>query len=180
MRELSLHILDIVGNSVRAGATLITINITTVDNLLTIEIIDNGHGMSKELLDTVCDPFTTSRTTRKVGMGIPLFKMACQCAGGQFTIDSTRNVGTTVKATFLVNHIDRAPLGDLVSTMITLISEDIDYLLDYQVDDRRTIFDTRQVKQELGDIPIDSPEILIYIKDLLTENIITVNGGRNI
>ena len=104
MRELSLNILDIVENSVRAGATLIKVSVIAKDGFLTIEIADDGKGMSEEFLRSVTDPFTTTRTTRKVGMGIPLFKMAAETANGSFDIKSKLGAGTTVTAKFEIDH----------------------------------------------------------------------------
>ena len=122
MKELSLHILDIVKNSVKAKADLIEIKIDEdrAGNRLVIEIIDDGCGMSEEFLKRVRDPFTTTRTTRKVGMGIPLFEMAAVMAGGSFDISSKVGEGTKVAAVFAYDSIDRAPLGDMVGTMQTI------------------------------------------------------------
>lgn len=119
MRELSLNILDIVENSVRAGATLIKVSVIAKDGFLTIEIADDGKGMSEEFLRSVTDPFTTTRTTRKVGMGIPLFKMAAETANGSFDIKSKLGAGTTVTAKFEIDNVDRAPLGNLAETAAT-------------------------------------------------------------
>lgn len=177
MRELSLHILDIAENSVKAGAKLIKVTVAAEDGVLTIEIADDGKGMSKEFLARVCDPFTTTRTTRKVGMGIPLFKMAAEAANGSFGITSTEGKGTTVTAKFEIANIDRAPLGDLVSTITAQLSDSVDYIWTYRIDGREFVFDTREVKEQLEGVPIDSPEIIVFIQDLLTENIQTVNGG---
>lgn len=177
MRELSLHILDIAENSVKAGASLITVTVNAEDGRLKIEIDDNGKGMSREFLDKVCDPFTTSRQTRKVGLGIPLFKLAAETAGGSFKIESAEGKGTKVTAEFEINHIDRAPLGDLTSTIITQLSNEIDYVWIYRVDGREFVFDTREVRQQLEGAPIDSPEIIVFLKELINENLEIVNGG---
>ena len=112
MEELSLHLLDLIQNSVKAGASLIEIIITEKAGLLTIELNDNGCGMSEEFLQRVESPFTTTRTTRKVGLGIPLFKQAALMAGGDFGIISRQGEGTRIKASFEINNIDRAPMGD--------------------------------------------------------------------
>lgn len=177
MRELSLHILDIVENSVKAGAKLIEVTVSAEKSVLTITVKDDGKGMSGEFLSKVCDPFTTTRTTRKVGMGIPLFKMAAEAAGGSFAIMSEEGKGTTVNASFEIDNVDRAPLGDLAGTIVTQLSDDVDYVWTYRVDDREYVFDTREVKEQLDGTPIDSPEIIMFIQDLLNENIQTVNGG---
>lgn len=178
MRELSLHILDIVENSVKAGADLIKVNISAKNNIIKIEIIDNGSGMSSELLNKVVDPFTTTRTTRKVGMGIPLFKMAAETANGTFDIKSDLGKGTVVTATFEIDNIDRSPLGDIVSTIVTQLNENVDYIWRYEIENNSFVFDTREIKNELKGIPIDSPEIMVHIRDFLIDNIEKINGGK--
>ena len=124
MKELSLHILDIAQNSVKAGATLIQITIEedTVADTLRITVADNGCGMDKDLLQRVRDPFTTTRTTRKVGMGIPLLEAAAVQCGGGLDIQSQPGVGTTLTAWFGLSHIDRAPVGDMPGTMGVIVS----------------------------------------------------------
>ena len=177
MRELDLNILDIAENSVKAKASLVVITIEAKNNLLTISISDNGTGMDKAFLQRVTDPFTTTRTTRKVGMGIPLFKEAAETTGGSFSIESELGVGTTVTASFVIDSIDRAPLGDVAESAVTLLREDMDFVWVYTVDNRSFTFDTREIKKELGGIPIDSPEIISFLKDMLKENIESINGG---
>ncbi|MDR1093080.1 MAG: ATP-binding protein, partial [Clostridiales bacterium] len=135
MRELSLHILDIVQNSIGAGAKTVRIGVAadTARDCLTIIIADDGKGMTKEFAENVTDPFTTTRTTRKVGMGLALFKAAAEDSGGSLKIESELGKGTTVTAVFGLSSIDRVPLGDLAGTMITLIrgAPDVDYVLEY-------------------------------------------------
>lgn len=177
MRELALHILDIAENSVKANAKLVTIDIDVHDNLLTIKIIDDGKGMSEEFLQKVTDPFTTTRTTRKVGMGIPLFKQAAETSGGTFEIKSQLGIGTEVKVTFQLDDVDRMPLGDIPSTATTLLYPDCDFKWIYTIGDESFIFDTREVKEELQGIPIDSPEIIAFLKSMIKENIESINGG---
>ena len=177
MRELALHILDIAENSVKAKATLVTVEIIAKDNLLTIRISDDGRGMSEEFLSRVTDPFTTTRTTRKVGMGIPLFKQASETSGGTFNIKSKLGEGTTVSVTFKLDDIDRMPLGDVAETATTLLYPDCDFRWIYKVDDREFVFYTREVKEELEGIPIDSPEIIAFLKSMIKENIESINGG---
>lgn len=180
MREIALHILDIVENSVKAKATLVEVIVEAKNNLLTVTIRDNGKGMDKEFLSRVTDPFTTTRTTRKVGMGIPLLKQAAETAGGEFTITSELGKGTEVKASFVIDNIDRMPLGNVAETAVTVLNPAVDFVWVYTVEDRTFTFDTREVKEELGDIPIDSPEIVTFLKSLLTENIESINGGINL
>lgn len=185
MRELSLHILDIVQNSIKAEASLIIIDIEAdfIQDKLTIRITDDGKGMSKEMLTKVIDPFTTSRTTRKVGMGIPFFKMAAENSGGSFEISSKEGMGTVVKATFKISSIDRVPLGEMEETIAVLLtgSPDRDFILNYQIFEisskREFNFDTREIKEELEDIPIDEYEVVDSIKTYIKENIKATNGG---
>lgn len=182
MRELSLNILDIAQNSVKAEASKVEIGILAENNLLTIYVSDNGKGMSKEFLASVTDPFTTTRTTRKVGMGIPLFKMAAESTGGSFSIESELGKGTTTTATFVIDSIDRMPLGNVAETVTSLImtSPQIDFKLIYRVDDREFIFDTAEFKTLLEGIPIESAEIINYLKEYLDDNIKIVNGGMDL
>ncbi len=174
MTELSLHILDIVGNSTVAGAKNIDISIVEVikEDSLTIKIIDDGCGMDKEFLQNVVSPFTTKRTTRKVGLGIPLFKMAAELSGGSFTIESTKGVGTSVTAVFGLNHIDRAPIGDMASTIETIVmsSPNVDFSYLRQKDDQGFELKTKEVRENIGEIPIDNPDILAWIKEFIKEN----------
>ncbi len=179
MRELSLNILDIAQNSVVAKSQNITIDISAKKGILTISIADDGCGMEQEFLANVIDPFTTTRTTRKVGMGIPLFKMAAESSGGEFKITSQKGVGTTTTASFLIASIDRMPLGDIAATMCSLITTapSIDYQFNYTVDDRTFSFNTKEIKEIMGDIPIESYEIISYINEFITSNILEINGG---
>lgn len=177
MKELSLNILDIVENSTKAKAELVKIEISESNELLSITITDNGTGMDEETLKSVADPFYTTRTTRKVGMGIPLFRLAVQQTGGEFSIVSTHidvdknNHGTEVRAVFNKTHIDFTPLGDIISTVTTLIQghPDVDFHFNHTRGDRCVSLDTREMRQVLDDIPLDSFEILQWIKENLAE-----------
>lgn len=179
MKELSLHILDIAKNSVKAKATLIEIIVDedTNKNLLTIEIKDNGCGMSKEFLQTVKDPFSTTRTTRKVGMGISLFEAAAVQCGGKLDITSEVGVGTTLTTTFELDSIDRAPLGDMAGTMVTLISgsPSIDFMYKHTKDNKEFVLDTREVRQILGEVTLDMPDVLMWIEEYINEGLIEIN-----
>ena len=181
MTELSLNVLDVAQNSVRAEATLIEITVAadTGKDTLTITIRDNGCGMTEEQVQSVEDPFFTTRTTRKVGLGVPFFKMAALATGGEFSIQSEPQAGTLVTAVFGLSHIDRMPLGDINSTIHMLIQYNptIDFVYRYAVDDREFVLDTREFRQILGDIPFDSPEISAYISEYLEENQDGVNMG---
>ena len=184
MTELSLHILDIAENSTRAGASLvqITVNVSLAADQITITIADDGCGMNKEQLQQVTDPFFTTRTTRKVGLGVPFFKQAAECTGGTFSITSAVGTGTTVTASFGYSHIDRIPLGDLNSTLHTLIimHPDCDFLYTYRVNETSFVLDTRIFRELLEGIPFNTPDVSAYIKAYLSENEEEVKHGRDI
>lgn len=179
MRELSLNILDIAENSVKAGATLVKISVKEADGVIEIVIADNGSGMNEEFLRKVTDPFVTTRGTRKVGMGIPLFKMAAEGAGGGFRVESRENEGTTVTARFQKDHIDRPPLGSIEDTLTALIAADclIDYVFVYSANGKEFTLDTQEVKALLNTTAIDDAEVLSFIKQMIKENIVSINGG---
>ena len=120
MKELSLHILDIAQNSIAAGAKHVDLTVEEGEGLLRITVADDGRGMSPEFLASVTDPFTTTRTTRKVGLGLPLLRLAAEQTGGELRVESQLGVGTTVTATFHADHIDCPPLGDTASTVSLL------------------------------------------------------------
>ena len=174
MRELSLNVLDIAQNSVRAEASLIKIELIedTKKNTLEISVSDDGKGMTPEQLQSVRDPFFTTRTTRKVGMGIPLFRMAAEMTGGSFDIESTLGVGTKTTARFCTDHLDFTPVGDMCSTVIMLITMNlhIDFVYVRRLDGRSFTLDTRQLKEILGDVPLNEPSITAWLKDYITEN----------
>lgn len=175
MRDLSLHILDIAQNSLSAGADAVTLTVTkrSDQNLLKVEISDNGRGMDQDMLARVTDPFTTTRTTRKVGLGLPMLEAAAERSGGSLHIWSTPGQGTMVSATFRYDNIDRAPLGNLTETMISLIvaNPDVRFVLRYEVDGKQLVFDTREVVAELGDVPINDPLVIEWMKKYLDEGI---------
>ena len=173
MKELSLHLLDVAKNSVAAGAEHISITLDEdQDGWLTIAIADDGRGMEPEFLARVTDPFTTTRTTRKVGLGVPFFRMAAQLSGGDLTIQSQVGAGTTVTATFGLTNIDRMPLGDMNGTISTLVqcNPHIDWVYTRRRDGREMVMDTRQFREVLGEVPLDSPEVLFFLRDYLQEN----------
>ncbi len=176
MKELSLNILDIAQNSVAANAKQIVISviIKTDENLLKIVIEDDGKGMSDEILKAVTDPFVTTRTTRKVGMGIPLFKQSAKQSDGDFNIKSKIGKGTVVTASYKLNHIDRPPIGDIASTIAMLVScnENIDFIFNYISDDYEFIFDTKEIKEILNGVSVNTPDVVIWMQDFIRENII--------
>ena len=174
MKELSLNILDIAQNSVRANATLIRIDLIETETTFTFTVTDNGCGMSESLLRSVTDPFTTTRTTRKVGLGIPLLKLAAEMTGGYIDITSSvgEDHGTKTKAHFFKSHIDYTPLGNIVDTVCTLVqgSPSIDFVFSHEMPDGSVSLDTRQMREILGEqTPLNDPEILLWIKDSLTQ-----------
>jgi len=177
MKELSLNILDITENSVKAGASLTSILLTETDETLEIKIVDNGCGMSEEVVARVTDPFYTTRTTRDVGMGVPLFKLCAEQTGGFFSITSKEKAlypeecGTTVTALFYKNHIDFTPLGDIVATITTLIQghPDTDFLFRHSVGDREVTLDTRELREVLGDVPLSEYDVIKWIEAYLNE-----------
>ncbi len=173
MLELAAHILDIAENSVRAGARLIEINVDedTTNDSLSIEIIDDGNGMKQEEIKKALDPFYTTKTVRRIGLGLPLLADAAQRSGGSMQIDSVKGKGTTVKTTFGLSHVDRQPMGNLISTLIILIAgnSDVDFFCKYRHNDRRFKLDTREIRKEIKDVPINHPEILKYIRGVLEE-----------
>ena len=181
MPEISLHILDVAENSVRAGASLVKIEVLadTARNTLSITIADNGCGMSGEQLAKVSDPFFTTRSTRKVGLGIPFFKQAAEGTGGSFPIRSKEGAGTVTEAVFVLDSIDRMPLGDMTATIHTLVTchEEMDFYYRYARDGREFTLDTREMKEILGNVPLSSPEVSGFLKEYLDENWREVDGG---
>ena len=178
MRELSLHLLDIAENGVSAGAQNITI--TIVEDLRTdrlkLAVEDDGRGMDAALVEQVTNPFSTTRTTRKVGLGIPLLKLAAEMCDGSLTVESTPNVGTTVNVDFQRSHIDRMPLGDVVGTLLALLVgwPQVHWVLRYRVDDEEFVFDDAPIKEELGDLPLSDPEVIGFLRGALREGIADV------
>lgn len=174
MRELSLNVLDIAQNSISANASLIEIELkeNADENKLLIGIYDNGKGMTKKQLEAVRDPFFTTRTTRKVGMGIPLFKMAAEMTGGHLEIESEVGVGTRVKAFFNTDHLDFIPIGDMASTMVMLITmnEHIDFLYTRSLGKKSFTLDTRVLREILEGVPFSEPSISAWLKDYINEN----------
>ena len=180
MKELSLNILDVAKNSVTAGATKIDILVEETPERLTITITDNGCGMSPEFVSQVTDPFTTTRTTRKVGMGLPLMKMEAQMSGGDLSIESQVGKGTRVTSWFDPGNIDMPPLGDLASSITTLIqgSPDIDFVFTHRTPQGEYTLDTGEIRQIMGDIPLSEPEVIVWLTDYLHENESNIEGKR--
>ena len=168
MLELSLHILDIVENSTRAGAKRVYIDIIEdrKRDLLSLEIRDNGSGMSEDVFKKAMDPFFTTKTVRNIGLGLPMLAHAAERTGGRFNIESKGGEGTRVVAEFKLSHIDRQPLGDMASTLVTLVAgnTDVDFIYRHRHNDREYILDTRAIKKEMGDLPMEYVKALIFIR----------------
>ena len=180
MKEISLNILDIAENSVKAKATLTEILISEEGDKLTLTIRDDGCGMDEQTVKSVIDPFYTTRKTRSVGLGIPLLKLACEQTGGNLTIESSTNEdnhGTTVRAIFFKNHIDFIPLGDVISSVTTLIQghPDTDFLFRHTTEGGEVSLDTREIRAVLEDVPLDTYEVICWIRSNLEEQYDEIN-----
>lgn len=176
MPELALHILDLVQNSISAGAKhiLVTITLDTEADRLVVVIEDDGCGMSEEFLERVISPFTTSRTTRKVGLGIPMFKQLAEMCEGAFSIRSEVGKGTWLEASFRASHLDLPPLGDMPGTMSTLLlgcPEGVEFRFVYSVDGREFELNTEELREALGGVPLNEPEILEWVRQFTAEGI---------
>jgi anti-sigma regulatory factor (Ser/Thr protein kinase) len=173
MRELSLHILDALENAVEAGASRVTARIEEDPerDLLRIEIADNGKGIPKEMIEKVINPFFTTRTTRHVGLGIPLFAAAARRCDGDLDIESEPGKGTKLIATFRASHIDRAPLGDLPSALLAILLSDRPVDIDYshRIGGEEFRFDSSEIREELGEVPLSHPRVRGWLFDLLRE-----------
>jgi anti-sigma regulatory factor (Ser/Thr protein kinase) len=175
MLELALHILDIAENSVRAQATLVTIDVNEDwhNDWLTVEIADDGAGMSERVIEKALDPFYTSKKVRRVGLGLPMLKEAAERTGGRFSIGSREGSGTRVTVAFRLSHLDRQPLGDVAGAIVTLIAGNagVNFLYRHRCGERLFELDTRAIRQEIGDIPLQHAEILTWIRQYLQEGL---------
>jgi hypothetical protein len=175
LKELSLHLLDIIENSISAKANNIVIEIIEDNNMdrLKMVIQDDGKGMDAEMVAKVTDPFVTSRTTRKVGLGIPLLKAAAEACNGYLKIQSEPGKGTVVTAEFQRSHIDRAPLGNLANTFLSVVigSPQIHWVLKYKVNASEFEFDDQPIKEALQDVPLSDPDVIKYVRRTLEEGI---------
>lgn len=171
MEDLSLHVLDIAENSIAAGARHVEIRVreSCREDLLSIEILDDGRGMREELLQKATDPFFTTRTTRRVGLGLALFQQAANRAGGEFKIASSPGAGTKVTGLFQYSHVDRQPLGDMGQTLLALVvgNPQIEFTYRHQADDLEVWFSTREIKAQLEDIPVNSPKGISAVRNSL-------------
>lgn len=181
MRDLSLHILDLAQNSVRAEASLVSLTVSVDENgILSLIIEDDGCGMSEELLSRVQSPFATTRTTRKVGLGIPMMAENCRLAGGNLSLESQLGKGTRLTATMNTTSIDCLPLGDLAGTVTALVSanpEKPDFMLSCRSLKGEMQFDTREIRFALQGVPLNEPEIVAWMMESLQEEIQPIFGG---
>ena len=182
MRDLSLHLLDLAQNSITAGASLVTVRLTLEESgMLTMQLEDNGKGMSPELLQRVTSPFATTRTTRKVGLGIPMMKENAERAGGTFTLESEEGKGTVLTASMDTKNIDCLPPGDVSGTLLSLMLTNPlspDFRIESRSPKGESVFDTREVRAALGsDIPFNEPSVAAWLKEALDEEMNTIFGG---
>lgn len=175
MQDLAMHLLDIVYNSIRAKAKCIKIFIRESFKLdiIIIRVEDNGIGMNEDTVAKVQDPFFTTRTTRNVGLGIPLFKMGALLCDGSFRLESKENIGTLIEASYKKSHLDTPPMGDLSETIVTLIQadENIEYEFHYENDDIQFDLNTVEIKEVLDGVSIVEPDIIIWLKSYVKEGI---------
>lgn len=175
MKNLALHILDIVHNSIRAEANLVDIYLYQSKKKNTTELVikDDGKGMSQEMLDKVTDPYTTSRTERKVGLGISLLKQNAEQANGSFSISSGEGRGTMINASFQLDHLDTPPIGDIIDTIVTLTTGNpkVDFIYSHITDRGEYTFDSRKIKEVLEDVPIYDSQVATFLREMLKENI---------
>lgn len=184
MQEISLNILDITQNSIRAGAKLIEITIVEdiKNDIFSFTVKDDGCGMSEELLNKVTDPFVTTRTTRRVGLGIPLLIAGAEATGGNVNIESKVGVGTKICATYSHSHIDRQPLGDISSALVSLISmnPDIEFVYTHSFEEKIFTLATSELKAVLGDVKVSEPSVALWIKEYVDENLTEIYGGASL
>jgi signal transduction histidine kinase len=175
MIELALHMLDIAENSLRADATLVEISVIEdlIKDRLIITINDNGKGMTPEEVEHALDPFYTTKKVRRIGLGLPMLKHACLITGGSFSIESEPGAGTSIMAEFVHSHIDRQPLGDIPGAVIALILEkpEVDILYTHRRDESLYTMDTREIRAELGDIPLNHHEVINLIRGNIAEGL---------
>jgi hypothetical protein len=175
MLDLSLHILDVVENSIKAQASRIEIRIRddADKDQFVLEIADDGTGMDDETVRKALDPFFSTKETRSIGLGLPLLAEASRAANGDFSIESRPGKGTKVTATFQASHIDMKPLGDITLTLVTLIMghPDVDILYSHHIDNAHYSLDTKEIRTHLNGISISSPEVIGFIKDHIKEGL---------
>ena len=184
MRELSLHLLDIAENGIRAGADRVAIRVeeSSAGDRLTLCVEDNGSGMPEDKIARIDDPFVTTRTTRRVGLGLSLLAAASRRCEGDIRVESIRGKGTRITAAFRRSHIDRAPLGDVVATMEALVlgNPHIDFCYTHRVDGEEFVLDTRDLKTELGDLSLSDPAVVRYLSSVMRRALEDLAAGSNL
>ncbi len=177
MNNLSFHITDIVANSIRAGASQVTIAIRIKEGVILIEVRDNGCGMDQETVKRVTNPFYTTRTTRKVGLGLPFLIQNAEQTGGNVTIVSSPGKGTDVITRFIASHIDCPPWGDLPGTIATTITgnPDVNISFTYETDRNTFAVSTEELKEALDGIPLSLPKVTVWLKEMIRENVSFAN-----
>lgn len=190
MKEIALHLLDLAENSVSAGASAIEIAVTENQafDRLTVAVQDNGRGMDPEIARQLGDPFYTTRTTRKVGLGIPLFQAAAEACNGGFSVSSSPGHGTRVQANFQLSHIDRMPLGDLPGTALALLiaHPEINWRFVYQLTPgdgsplHEFVFDDAPIKEILAGVPLCEPDVLAYLRQSLNDGFTAVSENAQV
>ena len=177
-----MHVYDLMENSTAANSTEVrlTIRDSIRDNDFHFTIEDNGKGMTPEFLAKVTDPYTTSRTTRKVGVGLPLIKMNTENCGGGMKITSEVGKGTRLELWFQHNHWDRPPMGDLTGTLVMLVSqhEDIHFIITYTTDEGEFVFDTDEIKEALDGMSMNDLTIIRYLKEMVAENLAEIHANE--
>ncbi len=181
MKEIALHVLDIVQNSIEAGATRVAVTVTedTERDLLTVEIVDNGRGMPPDVTGAATDPFVTTRRTRPVGLGLPLLALAARQSGGSLRVDSRPGEGTRVLATFGLGHIDRPPLGDMALTLACLMAAnptlDLDYV--HVRDGREFRVSSADLRSRLDGVSLGNPAVFAFVRDYIRAGIREVSNA---
>lgn len=174
MQELSLHVLDIAENSIAADASLVTIsaNINSKTNMLSVEMTDDGKGMSEETVKKAIDPFYTSRTTRHVGLGLSFLKQLAEQTDGQFSLSSVLGKGTVVTATFTLGHVNLLPMGDMAATITALVQSNpnTDFVYTITADDDSFTVDTRELRSILGDVSLAEPQVAVFLREYVHEH----------
>lgn len=175
MNQLSLHILDLAQNSIRANARLVEIKVTENpdQDRYQIEITDDGEGMTEEQLALASNPFYTSRTTRKVGMGLALIRQNVEMSGGHFQMSSKKGIGTELMVSFGFHHLDRPAMGDIAGTLVILANNEkkTDFVYGHKTHSGEYQFDTREVKRSLDNIPLSNPQIQNFLMEMIRENL---------
>jgi anti-sigma regulatory factor (Ser/Thr protein kinase) len=181
VKELALHILDLLQNSVEAGASRVGVDIiedATTDQMV-VEVRDDGKGMAPELVERVLDPFVTTRRTRRVGLGLPLLAASARQAGGEVRVESSPGAGTRIVASFGLSHVDRAPLGDMAATIVAILAANPQLKLHYRHrrDGGEALFDTEAIEERMGSVPWDKPQVALWARDAIRSGLATLSAS---